>query len=314
MGKNIFLILIVFLICSSCTKIVQEEFPDFAEKPVVNSLFIDGVPIQVYVSLTKKLDKTPLEGFDNAIIKLFEEERFIEVIPSVGKGMYKSSMLAKQGKQYILEIEIKDFDKKILKASPPPQEKIVNIIHINEAGVNNDGYTCPAFKITFTTDPTKKEYFQIRADSWNSYYDYSEYSENSEIPPPRPLKKSPVQIINISDPILLNESLPILVFSNEKIKESVYTMYIEYDGNRGLKRINGVFKNVLCPLSIELQSIDSAYYHYLKSAYLYERGRTESSIGEVYSNYQLFSNIPGGYGLVGAYSVDKYDTIFPEGK
>lgn len=120
--------------------------------------------------------------------------------------------------------------------------------------------------------------------------------------------------INISDPILLNEGLPVLVFSNENITEEMYTMYIEYNATYDLKRENNEYRRAITPILIELQSIDSSYYHYLKSAYLYERGLTESNIGEIYGVYQLFSNIPGGYGLFGAYSVYKYDTIFPEGR
>ncbi|MEG1572852.1 MAG: DUF4249 family protein, partial [Bacteroidales bacterium] len=239
--------------------------------------------------------------------------------PSVGEGVYKSSLLAKQGKRYTLEVKIKDFDKQVFKITPPRKEKILNIVHINEAGVETDnGVTCPAFKITFTTNPNKKEYFQIRASYWHDYYSYwRNHEKQDDEESGFHIESYPVYIINISDPILLNEGLPILVFSNEQIKESVYTMYIEYSGsgnNRDFKMVNGVSKQVLCPLSIELLSIDSAYYQYLKSAYLYDRGRFDGGIGQVYQPYQLFSNIPGGYGLVASYSLDKYDTIFPAGK
>lgn len=157
----LFLILPLFLLSSSCTKIVRDEFGDFEKKPVINSIVIDSMPIQVYVSMTKKLDATPLVGFDLAVVKLFEDDQFKETLPSIGKGLYKSSLLAKQGKEYTLEVDIKDFGKKILKVKTPKKNRILNIEHINKAGVTADGTSCPAFKITFTTDPTKKEYFQI---------------------------------------------------------------------------------------------------------------------------------------------------------
>lgn len=309
MKINFFLIFFPILLNSSCEKVVQEEFSDFPEKLVINSHVIDNMPIQVYVSLTKKLDKTPLEGLNNAIVNLYEEGRFIESLTYCNKGIYKASALAKEGRSYNIEVEVEGFSKKTLQVKIPQQQKILNITHLNDAGVDKDGHVCPAFKITFTNNPHKKEYFQIRADFLGNYYNFFTGEENDK----SSIYRAPAYIFDSSDPILLSEGLPILVFSNEKIKDSVYTMYVEYSTDQ-LKNVDGVIKYALFPLSIELQSIDSAYYCYLKSSYLYDRGRFETGIGEAYGSYQLFSNIPDGYGIVAAYAVDKYDTIFPERK
>jgi hypothetical protein len=118
-------------------------------------------------------------------------------------------------------------------------------------------------------------------------------------------------LINITDPVILSESLPITTFSNKLLKDTVYTMYLEYTtGSSGSS--GGPIQMHVYPLIVELRSITADYYHYLQSFYLYERSLYNNNIGEIYAPYPIYSNVPEGYGIVGAYSSFICDTVFPE--
>jgi hypothetical protein len=52
---------------------------------------------------------------------------------------------------------------------------------------------------------------------------------------------------------------------------------------------------------------------YLKQLYLYETGRYPTDVGNgAVTNFNLYSNIEGAYGIFAGYSIAESDTIFPE--
>jgi hypothetical protein len=121
-----------------------------------------------------------------------------------------------------------------------------------------------------------------------------------------------VQILNITDPVLLNEGIPLTVFSNELIESDSYTMTINYTSGNYTSNGNG-WNTELYPLVIELRAITYDYYMYLKQLYLYETGRYPTDVGGgAVTNFNLYSNIPGGYGIFAGYSWVVSDTIVPE--
>lgn len=285
-NKFILLSIVLCVLTSSCRKMVQDEFPYFEPKPNINSIIVSGDTIKFFVGLAQKLDKFPLSYINDASISLYENGIFIENISSGKNGSYISSHIAKENKIYTFEVDIPNFQKICCSTKTPISQKIITIKHFINGGKDTDGNTIPAIQIDFTNNPNEKLYYQIIL--W--------HSANYLNSPIRPL-----EVLNIQDPILLNESLPIEVFSNEKIKDSVYSMYLNYS--------TGSSSNNPYKLIVELRSIDEAYYRYLQSQYLYNNGRFENGIGEVYPNYQLYSNIEGGLGIVTSFSKILYEPM-----
>jgi hypothetical protein len=262
-------------------------------KPTINAIIQDGNPIQIHISLAGKIDKTQLKGVENATIKLFVNDVLADDLEYIGEGFYQSARLGEQGKHYLLQIDIPNFPTTRCETYLPNSEFIRSIQHINNAGKDQDGLNCPALKITFTNNPDKQQYFNLSVGML--------VHSSSD----------PIQLLNITDPVILGEGLPILVFSNRMIKDTTYTMYLEY--TTGLStNINAQWIMDLFPLIVELRSIDLPYYHFLRSVYLYQRNLYDTDIGEIYPPYSLYSNVPNGYGIVGSFSKHTYDTIFPK--
>jgi len=112
-------------------------------------------------------------------------------------------------------------------------------------------------------------------------------------------------MIEITDPVLLNEGIPIAVFSNEIIQGNSYNITINYTTGSASSTGTNLF-----PLILELRSISKNYYQFLKQQYLYERGRYPE-FGSAFTSTNLYSNIIGGYGIFAGFSSIQSDTIFP---
>lgn len=70
-------------------------------------------------------------------------------------------------------------------------------------------------------------------------------------------------------------------------------------------------QTTLFPLILEVRSVSSNYYHFVKQKYLYEKGRYPEFMAASTTAFPLYSNITGGYGIFGSYSAVQSDTIYP---
>lgn len=276
------------IILCSCRKLVQDEFPDFSNKPTINCILIEGKTIKVHLSLAQKIDAHPNQVLSNAKVYLYSDSVSVEKLSYTENGIYISSITAEAGKVYRLSIDIPSFPIIEKNIRIPEPERIISVQHFKSAGASENGDIIPAVRITFSNQIRERKFYQIILKYIPDYH-------GAEIGYAFPA--------NITDPILLNESLPIWVFSNEKILDTTYSIFIQYMTNSA--------NSSLFSLIVELRTIDEAYYHYLKSLYLYERGRFDSYIGEVFPIFPVYSNVQNAYGIMGAFSSYSFDTINP---
>lgn len=279
----------------SCREKVDWDFPDFEPVPTINSILVAGEPIKVHVSLAGKFDSIPLSVVENAIIDLFADGEFIESLAYKEDGIFESSFNAESNILYKCEATIPGFPVATSICKIPLSQNILNIEHINFAGVDEEGVSYPAVKIEFSNSPGQPLYFEIVIRMLK--YDWVTRPE----------------LINISDPVLLNEGLPLALFSNEMIDETSYTMTISYTtGSASYSSENG-WQATLFPLTVELRTVNYDYYMYVKQLYLYETGRYPNIIGGVVTPFPLHSNVSNGFGIFAGYSSVKTDTIYPLG-
>jgi len=118
--------------------------------------------------------------------------------------------------------------------------------------------------------------------------------------------------LSIIDPVLLNEGLPIAVFSNEMIDGDSYTMLINYTTGSAYNQNNSGWVTELFPVQVELRSVCFNYYTFIKQQYLYEMATDEPflSVGSV-GVFNLHSNVENGYGILAGYSSVKSEIINP---
>ena len=285
---------IILLTLCSCRELVTDEFPEFSPIPAVNSVFIAGKPLKVHVSLAEKLDTSELTMVNNADIALSIDGIFAETLVPDGDGIYLSSSVVEPQRVYKLEINVPGFSTITCTGTLPWPSPILNIIHNNNAGKDEEGTIYPSVTVSFKTNPSETQYFEILIRTLHNDFEMIATQKK------------------ITDPVLLNEGLPLTIFSNEIIRDSVYTMTINYFTGGAEKIGDESWHTTLYPLIIELRSCSHDYYRFVKQKYLYEKGRFPEFLAASTNAFPLFSNVPGGYGIFAGYSVVVSDTLFPK--
>jgi|WetSurMetagenome_2_1015567.scaffolds.fasta_scaffold11784_4 hypothetical protein len=293
--RNLLIVtLLILLVHCSCREIVTDEFPGFTPVPTVNSILIAGNPLKVHVSLAEKLDTNQLTLVNDADISLYIDGNYTETLLPDENGIYFSSSLVMTGRSYKLEVKVPGYETIKCNEILPAPSPIFNIIHNSYAGKDEEGVIYPSLTFSLRTNTSESQYFEVIIRLLQG--------KDERL---ATLKK-------ITDPVLLNEGLPLTIFSNEIIKDSVYTMTINYFTGGYGSYGGGPSKTDLYPLIIELRSCSGSYYQFIKQKYLYEKGRFPEFPAASINAFPLFSNIPGGYGIFAGYSVVVSDTLFPK--
>lgn len=289
-----FIILLISIVIYSCEELVTNEFGDFDSVPVVNSYLVTGDTLKVNVSLTEKLDSCELNFTNNASVNLYVDGVFTEQLSYSYNGWYISNTVVEKAKTYKCKVHIPGCDTVFCEQEIPDMPIIKNIEHINISGVDEEGTSYPAVIITFENLPDEDEYFEVEI----------RFKQNSE-------QVRTAIIHTIVDEVILDEGLPIALFSNQSITDTVYSLYLNYTTSQAQSSDNGPMRTTLYPFIVELRRVSYNYYRYKKQLYLYEEGRNADGILTSMVNTNLYSNIDGGYGIFGSYSDAFSDTITP---
>lgn len=284
----------ILLFTVSCRELVTDEFPDFTTVPTVNSILIKDSIIKVQVSLAGKLDTNRLALVDNAEVLLYVDGNFRETLTLTDDGMYSSSTVVEPRRNYRCDVSIPGYEPVTCNDAIPMPAAISNIIHIDNAGKDEEGMTYPAVKFTFTNNPSEKQYFEVAIRLIRGRYE------------------NVAALKTITDPVLLNEGLPLALFSNESITGSSYSMTINYFTGSASSYNGGQMQTDLYPVVLEFRSVSQDYYKFVKQKYLYELGRYPEFMAASTTAAPLFSNIKNGYGIFAGYCSVRSDTIYPE--
>ncbi|MEI8048550.1 MAG: DUF4249 family protein [Bacteroidota bacterium] len=289
------LILVVSItLLFSCRKLVQSEFADFKQVPTVNSFLKADSLLKVHISLASKLDTNELKGLNNAQVQLYVDNVFKEFLTSIGNGFFISTTIVEPSKKYECKVNIPGFETVDCSNTIPKPSHLRDIIHISVAGKDQEGMTYPAVKFTFSNNPAEKKYYEARIR-------LIEYGSEQL-----------ADMYNIIDPVLLNEGLPLSIFSNELITDTAYTMTINYITGSAGSSNGGTVHTILYPFILEVRSVSYDYYQFARQKYLYDTGRFPEFGLSSNQAFQLFSNVKNGYGIFAGYSSVISDTITPQ--
>ncbi len=285
----------LFMVMISCREEVDTHYPEFTPKPVINSILIVGEPITAHISIAVGYEEPSLSGCDNATVSLFIDNLFAGEMTWQEEGLYRIDTLVRSNTTYTLSVEIPGYETASGSTHIPPVTEYYDLTHINVAGLNEEGDSYPAIEFTFPVEPHHTHFFDARII----------LNAEGEI-------VSDLTPIYRSDSVLLNEGLPLTVFSDTILKGvEEYRMHINY--TTGSYTYDDLMGNVtvLYPLLLEFRSVSKEYYLYARQRYLYERGRfPEFGIGSN-TAYPLYSNVENGYGLVAGYAPFATDTLKP---
>lgn len=271
-------------LCSfSCRELVQDKFPDFDPVPTVNAILIADEPIQISVSMAQKIDTMALKPVEHALVLLTTNGLQTDTLTFDSEsGMYVCDELAKAGNTYYCEVQLDNYKPLVAETSIPQPMALDSVQHIRHGGRDEEGVVFPTVKVTFRTQPGQRQYFEVYlSDGYLTY---------------------------ITDPVILNEGLPVALFSNELITDSVYTLSLNVETGSSVGW-DGESYVTMSPYTVEVRSVHADYYRYMKQRYLYQLGIEGDGFTSPVAAFPMFSNVQNGYGIFTGYSKAVSDTI-----
>jgi hypothetical protein len=291
--KKTSLIALTLCIMAGCREPVQEEFPAYGPVPTVNSILIAGRACRVHVSLAGKIDAHRLKVIEDATVYLACDGEESLLQPE-GGGVYTSGRIPEAGKTYTCRVEIPGFPPVTCQERLPGKPECLAIKHINKAGRDEEGVFYPALEFTFKNPPGDTSYFEGKLHLFGD----DGYRMEGEIH-------------TLTDPVLQSEGLPLLLFSNQLIEDTIYTTRVNYKTGSMDWISDGIWQTELYPLVFEFRAVSRDYYKYMQQYYLYEQGRyPEFNFGPSLA-FQLHSNIENAHGIFAGYSAMVSETIYP---
>ena len=274
---NIFLL--IFL--SSCVKTIQDDFDDFNDKIVVNSILKANEVALVQVCNSLSVNENNVNFIDNAIIRLYKNGLYLEDLDLVAEGKYISKNIVEKGNKYKIEVEIPTYKTLISEVEVPFESELINFEIIKKGFVEYSGVTYPIVKLKFKNPTDTIAYYQV------VLYDVDKQEGIIRV----------IDLEKLSGPVIQNEGVKIAVFSNEIIKTNEYEIEL-------------IYSDVFClNCLLELRRISFSYYKYLQSFALYSQNKNQTANIINSPAFNLFSNIQNGLGIFGAYNGIFSDTI-----
>lgn len=287
------LVFLSSLFFSACIDLINDEFPPTEPIPVVNSILVMDSNIEVHVSKIVGIDSTAVPIIDNALINLYKDGEFIEIIPLAGRGIYKSNILAEERSKFSCVIIIPGYDELYCSDSIPAPLSVKITGHTNRAGLTEEGAYYPSIDFTFDDDPTTEDYYEVlllQKMKYDFYYSISAFNETYDF--------------------LLNEgfepySTSTLLFSDQLLNSEMKSLTLNYGMGGGVTCMDGNCWQSIDEhtIIIEVRRVSQEYYKFKKQFYLYEKGRYGELLEGVVSPFQMYSNIENGKGIFAAYSV-----------
>lgn len=275
--------LIISILFLSCHSLVEEEFQKVDKKPVLNAVLQSDSIIKVHVSFPQRLDGLSPVFVDNASVVISSSEGWDEELFYTANGWYYSTHYAKMGVDYICKLSIPEFNIASASTILPYSTPIYDIRFIEHAGLTEEGALISSVHFTIENKPEKEMFWEVFF--WEIYDNDDLMSID--------FRKSEIYMTAGQDKVLLNEALPLTVFSNKFMDNSYEVTFYFSEDFVDIKNQSKFF--------IELRSVDKSYYNFQKQKYLYDTAG-DTGLGSSVQTYPLYSNIMNGYGIFTSYS------------
>ena len=312
MKDTFILFLFAALAFSGCRKQVSNyDRPDFDPQPTLNAVLQEDQPVWAQVTFAQCLDSVHPAPCTDAEVLLYVDGQFTEKLQHDGKGRYVGETAAEALHEYACKVIIPGFDTLFAQTEMPEKPVVTHVEIMENATVNDEGRPCPAFMITFKTDPNQKLYYcsNIYAAFLNDYYDAETHAYLGHSTESGMMNAS----INTDDPVLLNEGSDRLLFSNEIITGTTYTMKVNAlfsNYGWGGQHSGGVIERT-GEVVVRMHGLSESAYHYMKSQNAFEEPDAYSNLFlGVISPINLYSNVENGRGVFAAIAPMTCDTVF----
>ncbi len=311
MKKTPIFLLFAVLALSGCRKPVGNyEHPDFEPVPTLNAVLSESRPVWVQVSMAQGLESVHPAVCKDAEVLLFVDGQFAENLRfDAESGFYQGETTAQAGCKYACKVVLPGYDTLFAQTTVPEKPVVTRVEIMENATVDEEGGTCPAVLLTFKTNPNQRLYYDANIEAFFQTH----YVQNGDTTGHSVVHGSMNESINTDDPVLLNEGSDRLLFSNEIIRDTTYTLKVNtsfsshsYGGQHSgsiLVRSGYVVVN--------MHGLSESCFRYLKSQGSFEEpdGNTNLFLG-VITPLNPYGNVKNGCGLFAAIAPMSCDTLF----
>jgi len=240
-------ILILFVSLSSCHSLVEDEFDNFNQIPVINSLLQADSTFKVQVTMTANLTDSIPAYVSNAQVIIENSLDTPDTLIYTKKGWYKSSRIVKAGICYHCKVSIPNFPQMSAQTTVPIPTEIDSVIFTDLAGRGQEGEKISSVEFFIKNNPAQKQYWEVELVTEGLITEYN--FETKEFEEYYGIRKEDMYMISGQDTVLLNEASPLTLFSNKLMTKNTYK--VKFYINEGYTKLNGG----VIP-SIVLRSVD----------------------------------------------------------
>jgi hypothetical protein len=292
MKKSNYFLIAIFLFLISCEKEIEIKFPEIENQLVADCFFTPDSIFKVFVTNTQSFNHYSKSFIPDALVKLYENEVFIENLQHIDSGFYVSNSEKKPeiNKTYKIIISEPGYDE-ISADDIVPDLPVLNYITKNDTGsIDQEGEFHTTININFTDNASVKNYYEIKV--------FYLLRVDDSIPT---LIKCQSDDLLIKNEGLLDYDPNTLIFNDELINGKNYNLKLICKNYT----INGFPHYLYNPdykIIAHFRAISEEYYLYKKKliVHLYNQGGDFfEGIGEP---VQMYTNIENGFGIFAGYS------------
>lgn len=153
-------IIVLFINLSSCTKLLQEDFPDFNDHWVIHNLMVAGDSIEVEVKRTSSVNGKENPPIQNAKVQLHTENGTFNLNYIDSTATYRLNQIIETNIDYHFTV-FNTSDELITSFNQiiPPPQPILSIEHLDMAGTDEEGVGHPAIIIEVPNNGLREYFF-----------------------------------------------------------------------------------------------------------------------------------------------------------
>ena len=259
--QYIIIIVILVVVFSSCRKVVTDKFPDYPQKITVNSIAKAGEPLLVNVSLTGNINDSTLVFVDNAAVNLYINGTHAETLSYEGDGYYVSTVVANENDSLECVVAYKG-DTARCSCIVPHKEIPLGFEYIANAGVDDSGELLQGLVTTIGNIKSQRKYYEIKIYTVEGPDCYGGTT-----------------LMDMTDPIIKNDGLPLPLFSNELASGENFSVTLKFMTHvHGGAVYNDTLVQMIRPILVRFRAVDENYYKFTRMHYLYYEGRYSEGI------------------------------------